>query len=352
MIKNFFKKLKTIFIPCQENKYRPKLLDSNFLFYYLIFILLLRLFTFPIFIYFPHSSFFASLTKDDLIELTNQDRRALGLEPVKEDPLLSQAAVLKAQDMIALDYFGHYSPQGKSPWYWFDQVGYKYQKAGENLAIGFVDSEEVFQAWKNSPSHWQNIVNPSYRDIGIAVVRGNFQGQDVTLVVQLFGSKMESSSQRQEVQAKEINNEYMQEESSSNKIVNEEKGNEIIKNETNPAEISQNTPEEPSGQSIIGQEISSAQTIAQAPSKNQGENWQVKILKFFALNYTNLVQKIIFFSLIFIVIALFLTIFINIRSQPKDLLYKAIFSIIIFMILLFLDKGVLIQLIPHNLMIG
>lgn len=344
MAKKLIKKLKTIFIPCQENNFKPKFLDSNFLFYYLAFLLVLRLIAVPAFIYLPKSSFFASLTKDSLIELTNQERKSLGLNPLKEDPLLSQAAFLKAQDMIDLDYFGHYSPQGKSPWDWFKVAGYQYQKAGENLAIGFLDSEEVFNAWKASPSHRANIVNSSFQDIGIAVVKGEYNGQEVTLVVQLFGTKIKPSIAANEVQAKESYEEETKEEVLPIESIENQKAVEIEE---------ENNQENPNQTTITGQEILfGSQTITPAKNENFNENWQMKIFKFFTLNYSNLVEKIILCSLIFIIIILLLAVFMQTSIPSKKLLYKAVFFIIMFGLFILLDKEIFLQLIPHNLIIG
>ena len=60
---------------------------------------------------------------------------------------------MKAQDMATLGYFAHVSPDGKTPWYWIEKVGYDYQYAGENLAINFSDSKDVTNAWMASPLH-------------------------------------------------------------------------------------------------------------------------------------------------------------------------------------------------------
>ncbi|MBT9169069.1 MAG: hypothetical protein DDT19_02421 [Syntrophomonadaceae bacterium] len=67
MLKKISPKLKLIFIPCAENNYRPKFLESKFLIYYLICLLILKLMTIPLFVYLPRSIFFASLDKGTII---------------------------------------------------------------------------------------------------------------------------------------------------------------------------------------------------------------------------------------------------------------------------------------------
>ena len=90
--------------------------------------------------------------------------------------------------MFAENYWAHNSPSGKSPWVWFKEAGYSYVYAGENLAKDFGDTSRMMSAWMASPTHKDNIVNPKYTEIGLAVVPGTIQSQETVLVVQLFGA--------------------------------------------------------------------------------------------------------------------------------------------------------------------
>jgi uncharacterized protein YkwD len=101
--------------------------------------------------------------------------------------------------MMSENYWSHNSPSGKSPWVWFNQAGYNYVYAGENLAKDFGSTSRMMEAWMASPTHKENIVSPKYEEIGIAVVPGNIGGQDTVLVVQLFGAQNGGSWQRQQV---------------------------------------------------------------------------------------------------------------------------------------------------------
>jgi len=122
-----------------------------------------------------------------VIALTNTERLEAGVPELVENEVLNQAALLKAQDMADKSYFAHYSPEGLSPWYWFTQAGYQYQKAGENLAVNFDDSKRVVNAWMNSPTHRANIIKDGYTEIGIGVAEGKYKGKNATFTVQLFG---------------------------------------------------------------------------------------------------------------------------------------------------------------------
>lgn len=126
--------------------------------------------------------------KEEIISQTNTLRSFLGLNELKESPILDQAASQKLQDMVNNQYFAHTSPSGISPWYWIEQNKYRYFYAGENLAIGFLTAKDTIDAWANSPSHRQNLLNPNFKEIGTAVAPATIQGSKGFLVVQLFGT--------------------------------------------------------------------------------------------------------------------------------------------------------------------
>jgi len=139
-------------------------------------------------IVFLKTDFLAAVLPGTLVALTNQDRATGGISGVTEDPLLNKAAQAAAAHMAANGYFAHVSPDGKTPWYWLDQVGYHYSYAGENLAVNFTDSSSVEMAWMNSPTHRANIEKPQYTKIGIGVANGMYKGVETTFVVQFFAT--------------------------------------------------------------------------------------------------------------------------------------------------------------------
>ncbi len=130
----------------------------------------------------------SNIDRQRVIELTNKEREKVGLPPVKENSALNQAAQLKAENMLAENYWSHFAPSGKTPWDFIIGSGYKFAFAGENLAKNFYNSEDVVVAWMNSPTHKDNLLNSKYEDIGIAVTEGVLNGQKTTLIVQMFGT--------------------------------------------------------------------------------------------------------------------------------------------------------------------
>lgn len=128
----------------------------------------------------------AAILPSILVLETNKSRKSQNLSELKENDLLVKAAQLKADDMAKRGFFSHVNPDGKQPWYYLDQVGYKYESAGENLAVNFIHTKEVHNAWMNSPTHRANIVESKFTEIGIAKSEGVYKGQEVVFVVQFF----------------------------------------------------------------------------------------------------------------------------------------------------------------------
>ena len=128
----------------------------------------------------------------DIIAGTNTARLEYGLAPLKSNTKLDLAAYEKMHNMIADGYFAHINPDGTTPWFWIKKAGYDYIYAGENLAIGFPNADEAVKAWLNSPSHRDNLLNPSYGEIGVAVGTAEIDGYNGILVVQMFGKPKEA----------------------------------------------------------------------------------------------------------------------------------------------------------------
>ena len=126
---------------------------------------------------------------EKLLAATNAKRQAAGLGPLAFDSQLSAAAARKAADMVGNNYWSHTSPKGATPWQFITESGYAYAVAGENLAKNFSDSQGVVEAWMASTTHRDNLLKSSYRDVGFAVVNGILNGEETTLVVQMFGSR-------------------------------------------------------------------------------------------------------------------------------------------------------------------
>jgi len=181
--------LKDHLIPHEGNNFKPLLFTAAGVGAVILLLLLVQIAYFvQTRIVFTQTDFLASVLPGVLATLTNEDRTNAGIQALTEDAHLARAAQMKAEDMAAKGYFAHVDPEGRQPWYWFKQAGYDYTYAGENLAVNFTDSQDVEEAWMNSPTHHANIVKAQYTRIGIGVAKGVYKGEETTFVVQFFAT--------------------------------------------------------------------------------------------------------------------------------------------------------------------
>lgn len=194
-----FKTVKHLFHPRRSNNHRARLLHPEVL--AILSLLMVSFFTSMIALEnapgkLGHVLGYASnISTADVVAQTNQQRAAQGLDPLKHNDRLSAAAAAKAADMFNKQYWAHSAPDGTQPWSFIRNAGYSYQVAGENLARDFSVTDEMMSAWMASPTHRANIVSDKYTEIGVAVINGNLQGTDTTLVVQMFGTPRVTTAQ-------------------------------------------------------------------------------------------------------------------------------------------------------------
>lgn len=185
-MKNWAKKH---FIPHKGNNHAPHLLRKKGTFILLGAALLIEIaFLAQIILLFPNSNFLATILPNVLVDFTNARRETFHLSYLAPNPKLEEAARLKAEHMAANGYFSHIGPDGTTPWDWIDTTGYVFTYAGENLAINFLDSEEVIEAWMNSERHKENILNNKFTEVGIGSAKGMYKGEEAIFVVQLFAA--------------------------------------------------------------------------------------------------------------------------------------------------------------------
>ena len=340
MFDKIISKLKHWFFPCKENDCRPRFLQSRFLYYYAILLLVFKIFIISLFFYLPKTSFFADITKTSLIQLANDARREAGQSPLIANSKLDQAAYLKALDMLDHDYFSHNSPNGITPWFWFSEAEYDYKYAGENLAIGFVDSQEVNTAWLESPSHRKNILNDKYSEIGLAVVTGEFKGGETTIVVQLFGALKNSSVAAAESLATPAPLPSAMPDLNTPVAI---------------AQISQSPIPSSSPSATVLAQSGTAKEVLSAYTAAGERDFLTRFFAFLVSDYNTILQRVIYGSLFFMIFLLAVTVMVDIfvyhayEIQNKDIFLKTFVLCAIFALLLFLDKGTIISLIPHNL---
>lgn len=118
-----------------------------------------------------------------IIRLVNKERAKEGLSALTENSKINAAAQVRAREIVTS--FSHTRPNGSSFATALKEQGVSYRRAGENIAWGQRTPEEVVTAWMNSPGHRANILNPSFKAIGIGYYK---DASDVKYWTQLFTS--------------------------------------------------------------------------------------------------------------------------------------------------------------------
>lgn len=138
----------------------------------------------------------AAAQDKSMLCLINHFRAAQGLSHLDADPELMSAAQAKSRAIVDCNQFSHEACGHPFSW-WFDNAGYLTGSwsIGENIEwSGAVSPYEVhsprstLRDWIHSPEHLANLMNPIWRDQGVAVRRGPFDGEPYASVwVSQFG---------------------------------------------------------------------------------------------------------------------------------------------------------------------
>ena len=108
-----------------------------------------------------------------ILYLINTVRAGNGLAALQPNQSLTDISRTRSGDMLARDYFSHYTPEGKTVFNILRECGIQFNSAGENLAhskpadIGTADA--FLNAWMNSPTHAANILRDKYGIIGVGM---------------------------------------------------------------------------------------------------------------------------------------------------------------------------------------
>jgi len=115
----------------------------------------------------PPPAEFTISESERLLLLINHYRHGLGLIPYISDERLSEAARLKALDMVENKYFSHSSPVYGTPFTMLRSMGVFYKTASADLAHT-ADVSEAFEKMADSLVYRANLVSKRYTNIGIA----------------------------------------------------------------------------------------------------------------------------------------------------------------------------------------
>lgn len=294
----FKKYLKDFFIPHPNNNHTPSALRPRALISYAVIIILAKIFISAyLFIAYPTVLSAYTTIETEIINLINSSRAEVQAVALTIDPELERAAQAKADDLIAGNYFAHFGPDGKKPWDWIDYEKYPYSIAGENLAKDFVTTSAVHRALMVSSTHKKNILNPHYRHLGLGIATGKIDDRDTLVLVQMFGARVSAPSILSNLETREDIKENLE-------FVEAE-----LFGEPNPTVLAQTEPQE------LSENLSQiqAQNIEIASTKPSIRDWTQIFMQ--SLDY------LMFALLTFLILALLLNVFIQIRIQkPKTIL--------------------------------
>lgn len=186
-----FKNFQDFFMPHHGNNYRPQALHPKRLLFYVTSAVAVKVLLVAFVVGLPITAWLSpdvmNQQASKIIALTNDIRTHLSLNTLIENKNLSMAAYDKAQDMMIGQYFAHTGPDGRSVRDWLGKAGYHYNVAGENLAMGFASANQVVDAWVKSPTHYANLIDKDFTEIGVGMISGAYLGEETTLVAQYFG---------------------------------------------------------------------------------------------------------------------------------------------------------------------
>lgn len=184
--------IKDYFIPNKCNNYRPRALRPQRLFFYGISALVIKMVVVITMLSMPLVAFFSPdyITQESnkVVVYVNEIRTGLRLIPLKINEKLMQSAMWKAEDMAVKGYFSHINPENIKLLDWLKKSNYNFHFGGENLAMGFLTAEEAIDAWKQSPSHYSNIIDPDFSETGVGISIGSYNNYETTFIAQHFAS--------------------------------------------------------------------------------------------------------------------------------------------------------------------
>lgn len=110
--------------------------------------------------------------------LLNRVRQAAGLRQLASMRPLRRIAAEHSRDMVIRRYFSHTGPTDKTLAARLATIGWR-GMAGENIGYGtayYATPRSMMWAWMRSAGHRENILEPSYRWIGVAISLGTPTG--------------------------------------------------------------------------------------------------------------------------------------------------------------------------------
>ncbi|MDX2678369.1 CAP domain-containing protein [Streptomyces sp. NY05-11A] len=108
-----------------------------------------------------------------VVELVNAERSKVGCSALTLNTTLSKVAQAHSEDMALHQNMSHFGSDGSSPGDRITSAGYTWSAYGENVAYGYASPEQVMAGWMASPGHKANILNCTFKEIGVGLAQPN-----------------------------------------------------------------------------------------------------------------------------------------------------------------------------------
>ena len=128
-----------------------------------------------------------SRAQSSLLTAINAARAAAGVPPLRASASLTNAASWQSQVLARAGYLDHVSPDGSTLIDRLTRVRWRGTAAGEDLAVASRPTEAVAM-WLESPGHRANLLSPTFRTVGLGLVRGTWNGRGALYVTADFGT--------------------------------------------------------------------------------------------------------------------------------------------------------------------
>lgn len=146
----------------------------------------------------PGQSTALEAVEREILVLVNAERASLGLGSLAYDANLTKAARIRSKELYDNNYFAHTRPNGDV---WSTvlkkDVPLNTSAAGENLAQiehNMPDRDPTYEAdywfstWKNSPSHYENMIRAGFTHAGVAIYYKKENGMIYAYATNLFAT--------------------------------------------------------------------------------------------------------------------------------------------------------------------
>jgi hypothetical protein len=114
------------------------------------------------------SQFEATPAEQEVLRLTNDQRRENGLQPLNFNAKLAETARQHSANMARSNTLAH-TLEGSTMTSRIKASGYPFLAIGENIAFNDPTPEAVLNSWMHSPGHRANILNKNFTELGVGI---------------------------------------------------------------------------------------------------------------------------------------------------------------------------------------